>query len=149
MRCCSESSVLSPRRLGKVQKKLDQLAEALPGRVSCVILSPAGTLIARSTHDNQPIDNWLPRISLLKRSLLDFGDVLGDCFCPAVHIKGERHVVSCYDLNENVIAMITEMHETSIEFYSPEAAEAEVLPLLTGFDELLSTGTAHWAQVHP
>mmetsp|Transcript_13765 Transcript_13765/g.18913 ORF Transcript_13765/g.18913 Transcript_13765/m.18913 type:complete len:146 (+) Transcript_13765:63-500(+) len=141
MICCGEIDALAPETLSILQEQTRAIFETLPDVILCVIINPAGEVVA---HDSNgaiiPLHPLVSNISLMKRALLDFGASINAAApCPAVHAKGETQAISCFTVGPNVLGVVSEAHPTTIEWYSPSAAESAIQPFLQALTQTFTS----------
>mmetsp|Transcript_25495 Transcript_25495/g.48213 ORF Transcript_25495/g.48213 Transcript_25495/m.48213 type:complete len:142 (-) Transcript_25495:527-952(-) len=140
MRLCRSGGTQLPWRSDLVQATLISLRVRLPGVVLCALLGPSGVCLAQDSDHEVPLQSLLAQVSLVKRSLLELGDALGSATCPVLHIKGSNHMLSCHNVGENVLVMVSQMHQTSVELLDTVAAEDAISGDLARLKQLLGIG---------
>ncbi|CAM9624572.1 unnamed protein product, partial [Ectocarpus sp. 8 AP-2014] len=94
-------------------------------------------------------DEVCAAVAALKRAAEQFAATLGQLDCPVLHISGESHLFSCYDLGESVLAFYSQMSSDNLRSFNTHDADvrlrdllADIKLLLTGA-VLLSPGANH------
>ena len=76
----------------------------------------------------------LQNLCVLKRASLKLGEGADGRAVPAMHLRGDGRVVSCFEVgNAHVLVVTAEMHPTSAELFDARGAEASMRDTL---DEL-------------
>ena len=100
-----------------------------PGTNFSCILSAAGELIAQSNTDTDNPEDVLNAIASIKRAASQFAATLNQTECPVVHITGESHMFSCYDVGANLLAFYSEISGADADMQFG-AADEQMLPLI-------------------
>ena len=58
--------------------------------------------------------------------------------CPAVHVKGDDHVISCYSVDENILALVSKLPVVSVQIYDTASAEGIIAPQLDRLKQVLA-----------
>ena len=103
MSCCRSACGFSPKLSSQISSKLNEIQSIFPHSTFIVVLSPEGELLASSQWmEYQKIDELLAPIASLKKTAVQFGAALSQMECPVIHIRGNNHMFSCYDVDKNV-----------------------------------------------
>jgi predicted regulator of Ras-like GTPase activity (Roadblock/LC7/MglB family) len=129
MACCRKSSGMGPEVSDTLQEKLESIEHVFPGTHFSCILSKAGQLVAQSNSDTDNPDGILNAIASIKRAASQFASTLNQTECPVLHITGENHMFSCYDVGPNLLAFFSEISSADADMQFG-AADEQMLPLI-------------------
>jgi hypothetical protein len=72
--------------------------------------------------------------------------------CPILHVRGDNHVISsCYDVEEHVWALLSQLQETSVDLYNAASAEEVMTPQVERLKYIFGREypvPSSWAVVH-
>lgn len=129
---------------------VEQVTELYRGPTTCLLVDAAGEVWFESAPPGgvgPRVDmTTLEHVCVLKRGLLRMADGLtgertGGGRAPAVHLKGDGSVVSCFDAgDEHLLVVVAEMHATSAELLDTSKVEAVLGDALGALAETLARG---------
>mmetsp|Transcript_31372 Transcript_31372/g.100114 ORF Transcript_31372/g.100114 Transcript_31372/m.100114 type:complete len:147 (-) Transcript_31372:43-483(-) len=134
---CGAGSLLPAAGVERLRREMDGARAAFPAAVSCFILDPQGKLVAHGGADESVPAAIMQQVSAVKRSTMQLGAEMGGRGCPAVHIRGNSHVLSCYDVGPSVLAVLSREHATSVEVLDTAAADARMEGVVAALRETL------------
>jgi hypothetical protein len=102
MSCCRSLCGFSPKLSSQISSKLNEVQSIFPHSTFIVVLTPEGELLASSQVEYQRADELLAPIASLKKTAVQFGAALSQMECPVIHVRGNNHMFSCYDVDKNV-----------------------------------------------
>jgi len=68
-------------------------------------------------------DELLAPIASLKKTAVQFGAALNQMECPVIHIRGNNHMFSCYDVDKNLLAFYSSMHSSLLDAFNSTEAD--------------------------
>jgi len=126
MACCRNNCGMSPKIMQQIEDKLKEVGKIFPGTTFCCILNSDGEIIAQSDKHQKVAEDYLAPISSLKKAACQFGATLHQMECPLIHIRGNSHMFSCYDIEENLLAFYTEMHSAILDGFNTTEADVKM-----------------------
>lgn len=130
-----EETRADPRWAPDVRGDRDRNPPRAPPRVD--LASPTRPLATRryESDGGAGVDmRTLQNLCVLKRASLKLGEGADGRAVPAMHLRGDGRVVSCFEVgNAHVLVVTAEMHPTSAELFDARGAEASMRDTL---DEL-------------
>lgn len=123
MSCCRSLCGWSPSVSKQVHAKLNEIQSIFPHSTFLVVLSPEGELLASTQLEYHHADELLAPIASLKKTAVQFGAALSQMECPVIHIRGNNHMFSCYDVDKNLLAFYSSMHSSLLDSFNSTEAD--------------------------
>eukprot|EP00753_Platysulcus_tardus_P009237 PLAT1879.2.p1 GENE.PLAT1879.2~~PLAT1879.2.p1 ORF type:complete len:143 (-),score=37.91 PLAT1879.2:2-430(-) len=140
MSCCKSADGMSPTTMRDIRALLQQLPELYPHTVYSCVLDRDGVVVAsvqEEKHEGKEED--LPAMVVsLKRAAMQFVSILEQADCPVIHIKGEQHMFSCFDVGEHLLASYAAAHGGVLHAFSTVEADEAVKETLAQLQTLLA-----------
>lgn len=99
-----------------------------------------GEIIAQETAINESVNTpneLLVSIASFKKTALQFGETLNQTGCPVMHIKGNAHLFSLYDVDTNLLAFYSEMHGALLESFNTSQADSRMAEVVQELEVLI------------
>jgi len=71
-------------------------------------------------------EELLAPISSLKKAALQFGATLNQMECPLIHIRGNNHLFSCYEIDDHLLAFYTDMRSDLLDSFNTTEADIKM-----------------------
>eukprot|EP00455_Lapot_gusevi_P036212 TRINITY_DN4020_c0_g1_i8.p1 TRINITY_DN4020_c0_g1~~TRINITY_DN4020_c0_g1_i8.p1 ORF type:complete len:165 (+),score=24.49 TRINITY_DN4020_c0_g1_i8:65-496(+) len=130
MACCKRNCGMSPKVLEQVQSKLKEIHQIYPGTHFTCILSPDGEVLAFDNNKSQHPADMMGPVASMKKAALQFGSSMNQLDCPVIHIRGNNHLFSCFDIDTNILAFFSEMHGSVLDSFNTNEADQQMEPIL-------------------
>lgn len=122
MACCRAACGFSPKLSEQLRLKLLEVRSIFPSARFLVVLSPDGALLASAATEAESgggggsgsgsslaggsaphaQEEVIANIASLKKTAVQFGAALSQMECPVIHLRGNQHMFSCYDVDKCV-----------------------------------------------
>ncbi|CAM9500979.1 unnamed protein product [Phaeothamnion confervicola] len=110
--CCRKSSGMGPTLQDQLREKLRAIEYCYPKtHYACVLNHQGAFLGGMSWEERLPheYEEVCTAVAALKRAATQFAATLDQNDCPVLHIAGETHLFSCYDLGDSVLAFYSQL----------------------------------------
>eukprot|EP00752_Nemacystus_decipiens_P003744 g3449.t1 len=124
--CCRKRSGMGPTLQDQLREKLSGIDMCYPGTNYACLLDLEGKFLSGFFVDGDAPqrDEVCAAVAALKRAAEQFAKTLGQLDCPVLHISGESHLFSCYDLGESVLAFYSHMGSENLRSFNTHDADA-------------------------
>eukprot|EP00743_Colponemidia_sp_Colp-15_P007691 GILK01008326.1.p1 GENE.GILK01008326.1~~GILK01008326.1.p1 ORF type:complete len:144 (-),score=4.38 GILK01008326.1:506-937(-) len=123
--------------LTSVQAIMVQISHIFPHSSLLCIVNSVGEVIAYVAEDITDAARVLELTSAVKQAALLFAETHSLCSVPVLHIKGQTHILSCFDISNYVFGMCLDMHPAALEMFDTRGAETMLRPFLEDVTRLL------------
>ncbi|KAL6057567.1 hypothetical protein QOT17_011683 [Balamuthia mandrillaris] len=106
---CKKDTGLSPATMKKLTGTLDEIQKLFPGTAACVLLNSRGEVLAQLGEETGLKPELLNTLNNLNAAATKFGVTVNETECAVIHLKGEKHLFSCYNIGENALAFFTSL----------------------------------------
>mmetsp|Transcript_12501 Transcript_12501/g.15840 ORF Transcript_12501/g.15840 Transcript_12501/m.15840 type:complete len:151 (-) Transcript_12501:227-679(-) len=138
MACCQRNAGMDPGLYTALDSKYDQLCDIYPGTTFACVLTTSGEMLWKKPENGpKGSDRLIIAVASLKKASCTFAATLQQMDCNIIHVTGETHLLSCVDIDQNLLAFCTEMTREEISKFDTHSADAKLAEILTDVRMLL------------
>ncbi|CAM9902419.1 unnamed protein product [Discosporangium mesarthrocarpum] len=138
--CCRKSSGMGPTLQDQLRDKLSGVELCYPGTHFACLLDIHGQYLSGYFVDEEGPERAevCTAVAALKRAAEQFAATLGQIDCPVLHISGDNHIFSCYEVGDNVLAFYSHMGSENLRVFNTQEADMQLRELIGDLKIMLS-----------
>mmetsp|Transcript_14607 Transcript_14607/g.49467 ORF Transcript_14607/g.49467 Transcript_14607/m.49467 type:complete len:145 (-) Transcript_14607:180-614(-) len=141
--CCSRSSGMVPDLATQLREGLSRVRNVFPyTRYVCVLSGQGELMSSQLAPEEMPGMDLLAAIASLKRAALAFSSTLNQSECSVIHLAGDAHVFSCYEVGDHLLAFFSEVDMHTFNTLDVDMYDQQVLEIIADMRLLLQNVAA-------
>lgn len=137
--CCGGSSGLRQDLEHQLRAKLEEVSAIFPCTKYCCVLTHQGNLVSSLQQNTPPTQEKLAAIASLHRAAAAFASTLNQNENAVLHIAGDQHLFSCYEVAGHLLAFYSEIDGAKFSTMDISEQDDKVQQILTEVRSLLET----------